>query len=327
MQRTIRLAGSLLLLALTPAGCRDSSGHNSPPSAGATGVAAQRQTGGSGGKVQAQMKGVDFRIDPAVVLEIRNLRGELIPTREGQAPWFDEPATFLLHIDQGEIAVTPASMSAILNQYVFTGPKAPIKDVEIEIAGNHLRQSATLQKKIPVRATLEGELSATADGKIRLHPTSIKAGNLPVKGLLDLLDIELAELIHAQASRGVSVVDNDLFLDPERLLPSPGIRGRVIAVRLEPDRIVQVFGAGGPAEALKPGFPKAAHYMFFHGGELSFGKLTMHGADLQIIDEDPKDPFHFYLSQYAKQLVAGYSKTLPDKGLAAYMPDFDEVGR
>ena len=104
MQRTIRLAGILLLLASTAAGCRDSSGHSSPAPAGSTGVAAQRQPGGSGGKVQAQMKGVDFRIDPAVVLEIRNLRGELIPTREGRAPWFDEPATFLLHIDQGEIA-------------------------------------------------------------------------------------------------------------------------------------------------------------------------------------------------------------------------------
>ena len=111
---------------------------------------------------------------PAVVLEIRTLRGQLIPTRAGQNPWFDDPSSFLLQLDEAEIALTPASMSAILNQYVFTGPKAPIKNVEIEIAGNRLRQAATLNKKIPVRATLEGELSVTPDGKIKLHPTSIE---------------------------------------------------------------------------------------------------------------------------------------------------------
>lgn len=53
----------------------------------------------------------------------------------------------------------------------------------------------------------------------------------------------------------------------------------------------------------------------------------MHGADLQIIDADPKDPFQFYLKEYLKQLVAGTSKTMPDKGLVVYMPDYDEAGK
>ncbi len=47
----------------------------------------------------------------------------------------------------------------------------------------------------------------------------------------------------------------------------------------------------------------------------------MHGADLEIIDADLKDPFGFFLAQYAKQLTAGYSRTLANKGLVVYMPD------
>jgi hypothetical protein len=272
------------------------------------------------------MRGVNLRIDPEVVLEVRHLTGSLEPTAEGKPPWFDEPASFVVKIDEGEIAITPASMAALLNHYVFTGPKAPIKDVSIEIKDGHLVQSSTLQKKIPLRATLEGDLSATPEGDIRLHPNKIKAGDLPVKKLLDLFDVELSELIKPQEERGVKVVGDDLFLDPERLLPPPRIRGRVTAVRLEPDRIVQIFG-GGKAHDLSPPFSKAKSYMFYQGGELSFGKITMHGADLQIIDADPKDPFDFFLARYNLQLVAGYSRTLPDKGLVVYMPDSDEIGK
>jgi hypothetical protein len=276
------------------------------------------------GKVRAEMKVVDLRIEPSIVMEVRRLHGALVPTQEGKPPWFDDPSSFTVEIDEGEIAVTPASLSALMNGHVFNYPGAPIKDVKIEIVNGRIRQEATLARKIPVRATLEGDLSVTPEGKIRLHPTSIKAGKLPVKGLLDLFGVELDELIKTRESRGVSVVKDDLFLDPEKLLPSPKLQGKVTAVRLERDRIVQIFGGGEKAVSLHPPV-KAAHYMFFRGGELSFGKLTMHGAELQIIDKDPKDPFHFFLPQYLKQLVAGTSHTLPDKGLVVYMPDFEKA--
>ncbi len=62
--------------------------------------------------------------------------------------------------------------------------------------------------------------------------------------------------------------------------------------------------------------------MFYHGGVLRFGKLTMHETDLMIVDEEPKDPFDFFLDQYNAQLVAGYSKNTPDHGLIVHMPDY-----
>ena len=287
--------------------------------------ASRAQPDDPSGRVRTEMKGIDFRIDSEVVLEIRWLRGSLIPTHQGQAPWFDDPNSFVLEIDAGEIAVSPASMGALLNHYVFTGPDAPVRDVEIEIAGNHLRQAATLRKKVPVRATIEGEVSVTPEGDLRLHPVSIKAGKLPVKGLLDLFGVELSEVMKTDDRRGVRAEGDDLFLDPEKLLPPPRIRGKVTGVRLEKGRIVQVFGGGVKREPLKPSKPQEAHYMFFRGGELRFGKLTMHDADLQIVDKNPKDPFNFFLSHFSEQLVAGSSKTMPDKGLVAYMPDYDKI--
>jgi hypothetical protein len=279
------------------------------------------------GEVRTEMRGVDFRIDPELVLEVRHLRGALEPTRADKPPWFDDPGSFTVRIDTGEIAMTPASLAAVMNHYLFAGPGAPVKDVVVEFKDGHLIQTSTLNKKIPVRATLEGDVSATPEGDIRFHPTRIEAGKLQVKKLLDLLGVELSSMIKSQESKGLRVEGDDLILDPERLLPPPRIRGRVTAVRIEGDRMIQTFGGGAPGKPLSPSFPKAKNYMFMSGGTLSFGKLTMHGADLQIIDADPKDPFDFYLSQYAKQLVAGYSRTMPDQGLVVYMPDSNDAGK
>lgn len=281
----------------------------------------------SDGKVRVEMKGVDLVVDPPVVLEVHSLRGEFVPAREGEPPWFDEPSSFSVHIDQGEAAMSAAAMSALMNRYVFNYRGAPVRDIQIRIEGDHIIQTATIKKKVDLKTTIEGKLSVTPEGDLRLHPDKIKAEGLPVKGLLDLFDVELDEMIKTRESRGVRIEENDFILDPEKLLPPPRMTGRVTAVRLEGDRIVQTFGGRSDGAALKPSFPNAEHYMFFRGGELSFGKLTMHGADLQIIDADPKDPFQFFLPKYARQLIAGESKTLADKGLVVYMPDYDEAGK
>ena len=325
----------LAILLLAGAGCRRG---REPEGGGGDGAGGAARSGpprpaSSVGAVAAEMRNVIFQIDPQVELEIRRLRGELTPTRKGEPPWFDDPGSFSLSIDEAEIAVTGPSMSALLNHYVFTGKDAPVKDVEIEIADGKLSQKATLQKKIPVHVLLEGDVSPTAEGDIRLHPTAIKAAGLPVKKLLDVFGVELDELMKAPRSQGVTVDGDDLILDPEKLLPPPRMRGKVTAVRIEGDRLVQVFG-GGKASTRStrstrstPSMPEAANYMFFSGHDLAFGKLTMHGADLQIVDDDPSDPFHFFLAKFSQQLVAGYSKTMPDKGLVSYMPDIDDVGK
>jgi hypothetical protein len=65
--------------------------------------------------------------------------------------------------------------------------------------------------------------------------------------------------------------------------------------------------------------------MAYRGGSIAFGKLTMAGADLMLIDMDPKDPFDFYFQRYTEQLTAGSSKTTSNFGLRVYMRDFDKL--
>ena len=45
-------------------------------------------------------------------------------------------------------------------------------------------------------------------------------------------------------------------------------------------------------------------------------------AEMQIVDLDRgRRPFAFDLDRYQAQLVAGYSRTLPDQGLEVFMKD------
>jgi hypothetical protein len=294
-----------------------------PDPAGAPGA-----SGASGGKgdvpVGASFRNVNLHVDESIVLEIRHIDGALVTAVAGRPPIFDDQQSFTLRIESGEVAMSAASLSDLMNRYVFAYAGAPLKNLRLSIEHGQLRQEGTMHKGVDVPFSILADVSVTSDGRIRLHPTKIKAAGVPTGGLMKMFGLELDELIKVKQAPGVQIVDNDFLLAPDRLLPSPKIAGRLTAVRVESNRIVEIFGSGKPAR-LTPPDPRARNFMYYRGGVLRFGKLTMSDADLQLIDADERDPFDFYPQQYTKQLVAGYSKNTPSGGLKVYMPDYDQA--
>jgi len=144
---------------------------------------------------------------------------------------------------------------------------------------------------------------------------------LPVKGLMDLLGVKLADLVNTQKVQGIRADKDDLILDPAQVFPPPHIQGKVTAIRIEGDQIIQVFGSKPPG---KPALA-SGNYMAYRESQLRFGKLTMDDADLILIDMDPGDPFDFDLAHYKDQLVDGYTKTTAQFGLRVYMRDFNKT--
>jgi hypothetical protein len=147
----------------------------------------------------------------------------------------------------------------------------------------------------------------------------VKAAHLPIKGLMKLFGLDMAKLINARKSKGVTVDDNDIILDPASMLPPPQMRGRITAVRVQGDQIIQIFGK---ERRDRPTENPPSNYMAYRGGTLQFGKLTMKDVDMRLIDADPSDPFEFFPDHYNDHLVAGYSKTTASGGLRVYMPDY-----
>jgi hypothetical protein len=286
-------------------------------------LAAAIATAGSGAQVvSVDFQNVRFHVGPGIALEVRRLQGSLVATSDAP-PSFDDLGSYSLRIEAGEVAMTPASLTAVLNRHVFNYKGSPISDVEVSIEGGKLKQKGTLHKGVAVPFTIVADIAVTPDGRIRLHPSSVTAAGLPADRLMKLFDIELDRLIGSNEARGFAIANNDFLLVPDRLIPEPRIAGRLTGIRIEGDRVVEVFGAR-PAHGADQ---VARNYMYYRGGILKFGKLTMADTDLRLIDADPSDPFEFSPAQYSRQLTAGYSKSLANGGLRTYMPDLDQVSR
>jgi hypothetical protein len=271
-----------------------------------------------------EMVNVDIHLDPQLILHIRHLAGKFLSTRKGQPPTFDDKLSYIIAIDSGEIGVSMASMTHAMNTYLFGEPDAPLKDLQLSAEGSQIRQKGTLKKGIGIPFEMLGTIGATPDGKIRIHPTEMKVEHLPVKGLMKLFGLDMAKLINTRNTRGVSMDDNDIILDPARMLPPPRMRGRITAVRVQGNELVQIFGK--ETRGLAAEKPRS-NYMAYRGGILRFGRLTMNDVDMQLIDADPKDPFDFFPDHYNEQLVAGYSKTTASGGLRVYMPDYNKISK
>ena len=143
--------------------------------------------------------------------------------------------------------------------------------------------------------------------------------------LLHLEHHEMDDLLKVEPGHGVTVDNNDLILDPTQLVPPPLIRGKVTSVRVADGALVQTFGSGARQRLSPPAVSR--NYLYWRGGKLQFGKLTMTDTDLELVDEDPDDPFDFSIDQWNEQLVAGYSKNTPNRGLKAHMPDHNDLNR
>lgn len=274
------------------------------------------------------MRNVDFYVDPNVVLRIRYLRGTMRSKTDG-AIIFDDKHSFIIRINSAEVGLNASDLSTLMNKYIFAYKGAPIKRVSVSIANGQMRMTGRLHKGVDIPFDIIAQVSATPEGLMRIHPTQTKIFRLNGKALMSVFHLTLQKLIDVRKATGVTVSGDDILIDPAKVIPPPTIEGHVTQVRVDGDQIVQTFGTAADRAALTPLAPpdtRAKNFMYYRGGSLRFGRLTMSDAEMQIVDLDPGDPFEFELDQYNKQLVAGYSRTLPSLGLEVFMRDIDKVG-
>lgn len=318
-----------LLAAAVLAGCGEASRDEAATAPGDAGAEAPSSFPAETGRdPRILIRDTRLRVTPTSVLHVVELLGELERLQEAPA-YFDEPSSFAIRVERARTVMTGEDLAALMNEHVFAYDGAPLSDLSVEIRDGRLHQEGTLEKAVPVSFSMAARVEVTDEGDLRLVPEEIHAAGVPVESLLDFLGVELAQLLETERARGVTLVEDDLILDPERLLPPPALRGRVESVSLEGGLLHLALGRSRgepiPAEGLSPAEPDASHFLFFQGGEVRFDKLTMRDTDLQLVDADPGDPFDFYLDRLQDQLVAGTSHTLPDEGLLVRLPDYGDL--
>lgn len=270
--------------------------------------------------VGLEMRNVSLHVAADAVIEVKWLSGRL-QSLSAHPPVFDDQHSFTIEVEDGEVAIDAASLTALVNRaFDYTG--AALSDLRLSFDQGHLVQRGTLKKGISVPFSIVAEVSATSDGLLKVHPLKVKTAGIPSAKFMSVFGVALDDILKSRPDRGIDIRDNDLFLDAARMVPAPQMKGRLSHAFVRGDRLVQVFGKGAAAAARQSG-----NYVWFRGASIRFGRLTMTDADLKLIDADPKDAFDFYPERYNDQLVAGYSKNTPDHALRTYMPDFSDLPR
>jgi len=272
--------------------------------------------------VRAQMRNVNYRFTDNIAVQINALNGALVPTGNNESPFFDDKNSFRIRIDSAEIAISPTDLANLLNSYVFVGADSPLARISVTIVNGQLRIKGRLRDKGDIPFEAQGLMSPTPDGRIRLHSEKIKALHIPVKGLMDAFGIAVNDLIKSGKVPGVQAEENDLILDLQRILPPPHIDGKVTAIRVTNNSIIQTFGGNGGAPAAKL---QNANYMSYKGNRLRFGKLTMDDADIILYELDSADTLDFFLDHYKEQIAAGYSKITVNSQLRIFLKDFNKL--
>ena len=274
--------------------------------------------------VKTEMRNVMFRLTKKAAAHLESLSGELWPTEKNEMPVFDDKNSFEVHVSRAKVSITPEALSEIMNSYVFARSDAPLKDISISIDKDRLIIKGKLHRKGDIPFGTAGRVSITSDGRLRVHTEKITALRIPVKGMMGLFGIELANVVNTSKIEGMGTDKDDLLMDLGKLLPPPHIKGKVTAVRIENNAIVTFFGDG----ATKSPVPvEKDNYMSFSGNSVRFGKLTMENTDLTVLDLDPGDPLDWYQDRYKEQLAAGYSKINSNFGLRSYVKDFSKLSR
>jgi len=274
-------------------------------------------------KCGIDMRNVLLRVADDIALRVRTLDGELVSTRQGSPPIFDNPDSYILRLKTAEMSIDTAGLNSLMTRVLKD--QSSIKNLRLTIEDGMVVQKGTIRKGISVPFTMKTSVSPTTDGRIRLHATSLKAVGIPVKGMLDFFGVELDSLM--KSTRGLQVEGDDILLTPTAVLPPPATEGIVKDVRVSGNQLVMSLAGNAnppPRPATLPD-PRSRNYVYFHGGIVRFGRLTMTDADLQLTDADPVDPFDFYPNRYLVQLVAGYSRTTPRGALKVRMPDYAKV--
>lgn len=273
--------------------------------------------------VEVEMANVDLHVAPGITLHVDHLRGRFDPVGRRDVPYLDDTRSYAVVVDSGRVAIDLASLNTLMTR-TLAGDGSNVDRLTIGLSDKgDLVQKGVIDGVVNIPFSVKATIEATPDGRLRVRTKSAKGFGIPMKHLMKLFHLEMDDLLHVKPGQGVTVQDNDLLLDPALLLPPPVMRGRVTAARIEGASVVQTFGDGAVRHLSPPATSR--NYIYWRGGSLAFGKLTMAATDLELVDIDPKDPFDFSAERWNDQLVAGYSKTTSARGLKAHMPDYNDL--
>jgi hypothetical protein len=99
----------------------------------------------AGGRLDAVIRNVRYQGEDSA-LGIVALRGALLPAGDDSFPVFDDPASFVIEVTDGEIAIDTASLGRLHTRYVFAYEGSSLRDLSVSITDGEVVQKGKLDK-------------------------------------------------------------------------------------------------------------------------------------------------------------------------------------
>ncbi len=313
--KTKLLAGAMALLTLLATGCGQNPSTATPEKGER--VAIQRPTGRVTG---FYTRNVIYRVDEEITVGMPNLNADIQVYQENQPFIPANREDYLVRIHTGDLIIEQDALAKIFNKYELNYPGCPLSNLSIEAKNGKLKMSGTMRKGIPLPFEMEGSLRPNGSGQVVLTPDTVKSAGIPVKGLMNLIGLEVASLMNSRPNGGMKIDGNDIIIYPDRLLPAPAIAGFVSGVRIEAGKVIMVFDDQVRRDIPSLPEPWAPNWILMKGGNVLINNHLILDATLQMVDLNPKDPMNFCMALYREQVQAGMTVGSPD-GTIAYIPD------
>lgn len=260
-----------------------------------------------------------LRKGPGFRVYVPWLRGEMLRLNRNVNPSFDEPDSFVLEIKSGVIHTNVGDLTNFLDDALA---KSSLRNVALSGDGDQIKLRGTLHNIVPLPIEMVATISVAPANRVQLHVTKLSVLKVPVKGLLGDFHLTVSSLFRPGNIPGVEVSGNDLFLDTEKLLPPPHIRGQLASVRIANPDVEEIYGN---AQEDVTRVAQWRNFLQLRGGTIDFGKLTMHQVDVIMVDLANDAWFDLDLAHYQEQLVNGYTRMTPQAGLQIFMPDLNKL--
>ena len=283
--------------------------------------------------IHIHMQSVLFRVMNDVVLEVDGLDGVIAPSRKNEAVSLDDKNSFSLEVQKATTSISSMDLAALANDFILPRSKTPLKNLSLTFNPDQsIQVKGEFHKLVDVPFSGKASLQVTPDGNMRMHLANMTVAGVIHQDALNFLGIKVSSVAKPKRKQSFQIVENDIIFPIDQMFPPPQVTGKLHDINISGDKLNLIFGTGkqerGQEQSAseKPSVTSGS-YIYFRGGTMKFALLTMTPANLELVPLKPDlhKRFEFSVDQYYQQLVAGYSKSLPNKGLLVYMADDRDI--
>ena len=283
--------------------------------------------------IHVHMQSVLFRVMSHVVMQVDSLDGVLAPSRKHGVVSLDDTKSFTLKIDKAATSISSTDLAALANNFILPRAKTPLKNLSLTFNPDQsIQVKGEFHKLVDVPFSGTASLHVTPDGDMRMHLANMTVAGVIHQDVLNMLGIKVSTVAKPKRKQSFQIVDNDIVFPIDQMFPPPYVSGQLHDINISGDRLNLIFGTGNKLNAQGQSAnqkPTVTHgsYVYFRGGTMKFASLTMSPVNLELVPLKPEQEklFEFSVDQYYQQLVVGYSRSLPNKGLLVYMADEREI--